>query len=53
MKFAALSIERRREQETNALMMEIEAFHIKNAIDKALKNNDRVAFLQLTGGERP
>lgn len=53
MKLAKLSIEHRREQETNALMMEIEAFNISNAIDKALENNDRVAFLQLTGGERP
>lgn len=46
----ARETERRKEQETNKLMAEIEAFHIKNAIDAALENNDRVSFLQLTGG---
>lgn len=50
MALAKLAMERHKERETNALMAEIEAFHIQNAIDKALKNNDRVAFLQLTGG---
>jgi len=48
---AAREIERQREQETNMLMFEIEAFHINNAIETALENNDRVSFLQLTGGE--
>lgn len=39
-----------KERETNALMVEIEAFHLKNAIDKALATNNKEAFLQLTGG---
>lgn len=42
--------EKQRERETNELMAEIEAFHIQNAIDKALATNNREAFLQLTGG---
>ena len=39
-----------KERETNELMAEIEAFHINNAIDKALATNNKEAFLQLTGG---
>lgn len=47
---AKLLYEQRKEQETNELMAEIEAFHINNAIDKALATNNKEAFLQLTGG---
>lgn len=50
MKLAIQAVERRREQEMNVLMTEIEAFHIQNAIDKALATNNKEAFLQLTGG---
>lgn len=42
--------EKRKAEETNALMAEIEEFHIQNAIDKALASNNKEVFLQLTGG---
>lgn len=42
--------ERQKERETNELMAEIEAFHIQNAIDKALATKNKEEFLQLTGG---
>lgn len=47
---AVQEVERRREQETNALMAEIEGFHKEQAIDKALATNDKEAFLILTEG---
>lgn len=47
---AKLQYEQRKKRETNALMAEIEAFHINNAIDKALATNNKEVFLQLTGG---
>lgn len=38
---------RRKSEEINSLMSEIEDFHRTEAIDNALKNNDRDAFLEL------
>lgn len=36
-------------RDTVSLMEEIGIFHTQSAIDKALRDNDKVAFLQLTG----
>lgn len=36
-----------KEEENNSLMSEIESFHRNKAIDNALKNNDREAFIAL------
>lgn len=48
---SAMAVRReRKERETNALIAEIEAFHLQNAIDKSLATNNKEAFLQLTGG---
>lgn len=49
---AIQTVREERERETSQLMGEIESFHKRNAIDKALETNDRDSFLLLTGGTK-
>lgn len=42
-------VEERLGDETNQVMKEIEHFNLMNAIDRALDNRDKEAFMQLTG----
>lgn len=45
----AEAVKEQRETELDNLMSEIDAFHLENAIDKALATGDRVAFEKLVG----
>lgn len=44
---AALIANEKKEKEVNSLMLEIETFHMTEAIDNALENNDKEMFVAL------